>query len=59
MQKEGLDKYTKQMIIEDLELQQERLIKEREENLALLGQGRPALSRSLVSKVERIQKFVN
>lgn len=47
------------MIIEDLELQQERMTKEREENLALLGQGRPALSRSLVSKVERIQKFVN
>jgi len=36
MQKEGLDKYTKAMIIEDLQQQQDRMIKEREENLALL-----------------------
>jgi len=35
------------------------MIKEREENLALLGQGRQALPKTLVSKVERIQKFVN
>ena len=54
MQKEGLDKYTKAMIIEDLEQQQERMVTEREANLALLDQGRPALPKTLVSKVERI-----
>jgi hypothetical protein len=36
MQKEGLDKYTKEMIMADLSQQQEKMIREREENLALL-----------------------
>lgn len=59
MQKEGLDKYTKEMIIEDMQQQQDLMIKEREENLALLNQGRPALPKGLICKVERIHKFVN
>ena len=59
MQKEGLDKYTKTIIAEFCIQQQEQMVKERDANLLLLEQGRPALPKTLISKVERIQKFVN
>ena len=46
-QKEGLDRQTKRMIMEEMQEQQERMLAERKINLALLEQGtRPPLPSS-------------
>lgn len=59
-QKEGLDRQTKRMIMEEMQEQQERMLAERKINLALLEQGtRPPLPKTLVSTMERIQKCIN
>ena len=61
-QKEGLDRQTKRMIMEEMQEQQDRMLAERKINLTLLDpdpdpmqqQGRPALPKTLVSNMERI-----
>ena len=59
-QKEGLDRQTKRMIMEEMQEQQERMLTERVINLALLEQAtRPSPPKTLVSNMERIQKFIN
>ena len=62
MEKEALDRNTKRMIYEDLLEQQEKVVNERAVNLKYFEPEHkrlPPLPKTLVSKVERIQKFIN
>jgi hypothetical protein len=61
MEKEGLDRNTKRMIMEDLLANQEKMAQEREHNLLFLEPEfkRPPLPKTLISKIERVQKFIN
>ena len=61
MQKEALDLFTKRIICEDLLEQQEKLVRERNTNLEYLEPEcrRLVLPKTLNSKVDRIQKFIN
>jgi hypothetical protein len=61
MEKEALDRNTKRMIYEDLFEQQEKIARERTANIKYFEPEfrRLPLPKTLISKVERIQKFIN
>ena len=54
-QKEGLDRQTKRMIMEEMQDQQDRMLAERKINVALLEPDtRPSPPKGLVSNIDRI-----
>eukprot|EP00347_Sterkiella_histriomuscorum_P001333 403372435 len=58
--KEILDRSTKKFLMEDMQEQQDKMLEERDINLVLLTQDyRDSLPRTLCSKLDRIQKFIN